>query len=498
MALAETTRAGVEDELREAMLTGRLVDWRTSDATADEPARGASWDAQRTVHATLLAELLTETKGPGSPRALRLAGARIVGQLDLEATELVCPLLLRGCWLAEPLLLAEARAPALRLPGCHLPALSAEQLATRGNLVLNDGFTAGGGIRLLGAHIGGYLRLDGASLTNSDGRALQAERLSVDQSMFCRWGFAATGEVNLLGAHIGGSLEFDGATLTNPNGRALNADTLTVDQSMFCREGFAATGEVNLLNAHIGGSLEFDGATLTNPNGRALHLQGLRASILFLRRLSQPPQVVDFTQARVGALVDQPSSWPHQAILDGFVYEALYELGQVSARQRLGWLARDPGGYSPQPYEQLAAVYRRAGRDQDARAVAIAKQRARRRTLGLAERLWSLLLDALVGYGYRTWLAGAWLLGFWLVGWVVFDRAHAHQDLILAKPGEAHPGFQGAVYALDTLLPVVDLRQQAVWIPRGGAQWWASVSILAGWVLTTAVVAALTGLLKRD
>jgi hypothetical protein len=95
-------------------------------------------------------------------------------------------------------------------------------------------------------------------------------------------------------------------------------------------------------------------------------------------------------------------------------------------------------------------------------------------------------------------LPGVWLLGFWLVGWAVFDRAHAHQRLVLARSGEAHPDFQGAIYALDTLLPVVDLRQQVVWTPHGGMQWWASTSILAGWVLTTAVVAALTGLLKRD
>jgi hypothetical protein len=180
------------------------------------------------------------------------------------------------------------------------------------------------------------------------------------------------------------------------------------------------------------------------------------------------------------------------------VYDALYEDRPVSARQRLGWLSRNPRGYSPQPYEQLAAVYRRAGRDQDARTVAIARQRARRRTLALPARLWSLLLDGLVGYGYRTWLAGVWLLGFWLGGWAVFDRAHAHHGLVVAKPGEAHPGFHGAVYALDTLLPVVDLRQQTVWIPRGGVQWWTWFSIVAGWVLTTAVVAALTGLLKRD
>jgi hypothetical protein len=116
----------------------------------------------------------------------------------------------------------------------------------------------------------------------------------------------------------------------------------------------------------------------------------------------------------------------------------------------------------------------------------------------LSGRLWSLLLDGLVGYGYRTWLAGVWLAGFWLVGWAVFDRAHANHELVLARPGEAHPGFHGAVYALDTLLPVVDLRQQAIWIPQGGVQWWAWASILAGWILTTAVVAALTGLLKRD
>jgi type IV secretory pathway TrbD component len=222
---------------------------------------------------------------------------------------------------------------------------------------------------------------------------------------------------------------------------------------MFCRAGFTATGEVNLLGANIGGMLDISGATLTNPDGYALDLQELRAGVLLLRDLNEPPELVDFTHAQVGALVDAPASWPRQAVLDGFVCDALYEDRPISAHQRLGWLARNPRGYSPQPYEQLAVVYRRAGRDQDARTVAIAKQRARRRTLGLPARLWSLLVDGLVGFGYRTWLAGLWLLGFWLVGWVVFDRAHAHQELVLARRGEAHPGFHGAIYSLDTCCP---------------------------------------------
>jgi hypothetical protein len=453
------------------------VDWRTGDAAADDSAQGAGWDAERTVAAALLAELLTDAEGPRRPRALRLAGARIVGRLNLGATELVCPLLLWGCWFAEPVVLDEAQAPAVRLPSCHLPGLAAEQLTTRGNLELSDGFTA-------------------------------------------------TGEVNLSGAHIGGQVDLRGATLTNPEGYALIADRITVDHNMFCGDGFTARGEVSLLGADIGGQFGFYGATLTNPNGRTLDLQQLRAGALFLRDLTEPPALAEFTYAQVGTLLDEPASWPRHVILDGFVYDALYEDPPVSADQRLDWLARNPRGYSPQPYEQLAAVYRRAGRDQDARTVAIAKQRARRRalyrvkgrwrtllsewrtlswperrrrTLSWAEWLWSLLLDVLVGYGYRTWLAGVWLAGFWLVGWRVFDRAHGHNGLVLTtKPGEAYPDFHGAIYSLDTLLPVVDLHQQDVWIPRGGVQWWASASILAGWVLTTAVVAAMTGLLKRD
>ena len=173
-----------------------------------------------------------------------------------------------------------------------------------------------------------------------------------------------------------------GATLTNPNGSALNADQLTVDQSMFSGDGFTATGEVRLRGAHVSDQLDFSAATLTNPDGYALNLQELRVGTLFLRDLTEPPELVDFTHAQVGALVDEPASWPRQAYLNGFVYDALYEDSLVSTSQRLGWLARHQRGYSPQPYEQLAAVYRRAGRDQDARTVAIAEQRVRRRTLG--------------------------------------------------------------------------------------------------------------------
>ena len=112
--------------------------------------------------------------------------------------------------------------------------------------------------------------------------------------------------------------------------------------------------------------------------------------------------------------------------------------------------------------------------------------------------MWSLLLDTLVGYGYRTWRAGIWLLGFMLSGWWIFDRAHNAHLLIAAKPPGQRPWFYAAVYAVDLLLPFADLGYQSSWIADGWARPYYLVWNLAGWVLITAIVAALTGITKRD
>jgi hypothetical protein len=258
-----------------------------------------------------------------------------------------------------------------------------------------------------------------------------------------------------------------------------------------------AAGEIRLAGARVGGNADFTGCkTPDSEQAFTLNLTELQAASLILRT-QVAPEEADLTGAAVDRLADEPATWPSQIRLRGFTYMALDEEHTVSARERLGWLARDRDGYSPQPYEQLAAVYRREGREQDARQVAIARQRARRRALSLPGQLWSLLLDVVIGYGYRTWLAGFWLLGWWAVGTLVFAAAYPHH-LIPAAPDAPHPAFQPAIYALDVLLPVVDLDQQKFWILQGPARWFAWASILAGWLLATAVVAAVTGAVKRD
>jgi hypothetical protein len=593
-APAEGELTEPEQQLVAAAGTGALVDLRGGVAEQDEPANGASWEPARTVRAEVLAELLVGTRTPaggGRLRAVRLAGARITGRLDLEAATLACPLLLWDCHLEQPISLNETRALVIRLPGCRLPGLFAEQVETRGNLELG-GFTATGKVSLVGAHVGGQLWLDGASLTNPAGIALLADGLTVDQNMYCRGGFTAIGAVSLGGAHVGGhlvldgaslanpggvalgadglvvdqamvcrngftatgevrllaariglSLELSGASLSNPDGRALNADRLTVDQTMFCDDGFTATGELSLLGAHIGGTLAFDGASLANPDGQALDAAGLtveqnmycrdgftatggmrllgariggtldltgatlsnpgretliledvRAAALFLLPQRRPDGIVDLTGAKVGSFVDDQATWPAKLGLRGFVYEVL-ENDRVGVRARLGWLQRHQGGYTPQPYEQLAAAYRRDGRDEDARRVLVAKQWRRRGRVNP----WNWLLYATVGYGYRTWLALVWLLVALWAGTVALDDAQQAGLLEPAKDNPSQqPTFHPLTYALDLLLPVVSLGQEGAWIARGWAEGWTWGLVLAGWVLTTAVVAGLTGVLKRD
>jgi hypothetical protein len=273
MAPERSKRADPERAVRQAIVTGELVDLRARQPEADNPACGATWKRRRTVRAEILAELLTRGgNGPSPPQSLRLTGARIVGVLNLESKELVCPVLLSGCWFEEPVNLAEAQAVVVRLPGCYLPAFNAQQLATRGNLELNEGFTANGEVSLNGARIRGTLDLSGASLTNPGGFALNADGITVDQYLLGR-GLHAQGEVRLLGGHVEGQISLRGATLSNPEALTLNADKLTVGQGLYCRR-FSSQGKVVLAGAHVGG-LDWGGASVVNAHKVAVAAEGL-------------------------------------------------------------------------------------------------------------------------------------------------------------------------------------------------------------------------------
>jgi hypothetical protein len=327
--------------------------------------------------------------------------------------------------------------------------------------------------------------------------ALNADGLKVEQSVFCRNRFRMEGQISLTGAHIEGQLNLNGGTLVHTGGRVLTGDGLTVEQDMFCQNGFSAQGQVRLCGAHIKGQLGFNNATLSSQNGTALSLEGLHAGELWLRPRIAPDSAVNLTRAKVGAFYDSQCTWPQHLYLDGFVYDRLYGDPEVSVKGRLDWLERDPSGYVPHPYEQLATAYRQAGREDDARKVAIARQLRRRQALNWPGKIWNTLLRWTVGYGYQIWRAGVWLVVLIGLGWFIFDLAHPAQ-LVAAKPPGQRPWFHAGPYALDLLLPFADLGYQGAWIASGWTRWFYLGWNLAGWVLITTVVAALSSLIKRD
>jgi hypothetical protein len=305
--------------------------------------------------------------------------------------------------------------------------------------------------------------------------------------------------VLLVGAHISGQLDMSGGTLTNENGPALNADALTVEQHMLCGEGFAARGEVRLVSAHIGGLLDFSRGTLTNQEGRALNVErAVVTGALVLRPITMCG-TVHLTHAQVGKYLDDSATWPDTLRLDAFTYGSIGAYPEVTVDDRLRWLSRNASGYSAQPYEQLGAVYRQSGRENEARRVAIEKQRQSRAQLNVLGKGWNIVLGWTVGYGYRTSQAGLWLLGLLIAGSIVFQAAHDQHQLTAAhSQPEEQPPFQPVIYTLDVILPVVNLHQRDAWIAHGLVQWVALACTLGGWVLTTAVVLSLTGILKRN
>lgn len=125
----------------------------------------------------------------------------------------------------------------------------------------------------------------------------------------------------------------------------------------------------------------------------------------------------------------------------------------------------------------------------------MAKELARRRELTWPGKAWNWLLYVTVGYGYRYWLAGVWLGVLLVLGSLVFASAYpAHMH----RAAAVVPSFQPVIYALDVLLPIVNLGQQQAWVPQGPALVCSWLLTGIGWILTTAVVAGLTNALKRD
>ncbi|MFK0279819.1 hypothetical protein ACIQVL_05000 [Streptomyces sp. NPDC090499] len=362
-----------------------------------------------------------------------------------------------------------------------------------GDIQAERGLVVDGPITLADTSIRGSIVLKGARLNYPSGTALMAGRAHVGGDLDCRGGLSAHGTVDLCDARIGGSVLFDGAELKAPSGgtTALTANGIDVGGVVQLGQGLTAYGKIAISSAVIRSILSFNGAILDAAGAEeALVCRGTTAAQLYLQFREIPRGLIALARTKVALIRDDPTTWPTSLRLDGTVYDILRP--PLPAEERLPWLGRDPMGFAPQPYEQLATVYQRQGWDAAARTVLVAKQRSLRPTLAFPARLWSLLQDATVGYGYRP-LRAVWLLVCLLV---------VGSALFAARPpepvgGGPYPRFQPVIYTLDLLLPLVDLGQERAYEPSGAMQWVGIVLIGTGWLLATTVAAGAGRVLRR-
>ncbi|MFB7457700.1 MULTISPECIES: oxidoreductase [unclassified Streptomyces] len=500
----------------QAFRNGSVYDLRSGDAVVDDPHGGHPWGPERTVRARVVCWLLLD--GPpalaGRVSSLKLRGLRITDALDLAGGAVLPYVELNGCRFDQEVLLPEARFTTVRLVDCAVPRLEAARVRTEGDLHLpRCRFT--GGIRLTDAHIGTDLLLSQAVVhRDRAGRSIAADGMTVGQDLQAEL-LESYGEFSLRSAKIGVSLSLRGARLANPRERfALNAPQLTVERTLYLTpagvggplsgvtpargtriQPFECRGGVRLDDGRFGDAVDLERARFTLTDEQVLSLR--RVQTPELRFLGEPPprgQVL-LSGARVVTLVDRASSWPGPGSLHmgGFVYENLVPRGPFPLAERLDWVAAATAEYNPEPYERLAAVLREAGEDVDAREVLLAKQRRRRETLPLAAKLVGYVQDWAVAYGYRPGRAAVWMAVLWAAGSLAFARLGPPP----ADPG-GHPEWNPALFALDLLLPFVDLGQADQWQLRGGWQWLAAALIVVGWILATTVAAGATRLLRRN
>lgn len=409
---------------------------------------------------------------------------------------------------------------------------------------LQNGFKAKGEVRFPGAKIGGQFSCIGAEFEHRTGEqqwgmALVCDGMEVNGSVFLRDGFKSRGEVRLQGANISGFLDCRGGEFHNPNwsGNALGEES---------GPNKLPVRAMNLARAEIGNDIIMDSWQLNESDIAPFLCQGridLQSTIckkkFVLRNVHKDSKIeLDLRGAKVGVYLDDKESWDTIVDgglhLDGFVYDRFYDEsaetgdgknkeGKASilpAADRLKWLAKQgKKRFLPQPYKQLAKVYRESGHSSDETKVLIEceRERARSGRMGILERMWHRVLRHLIGYGYRPSFALGWAVLIVLIGMVVLNLGILNGPILPAPGNEALTNYEGGtimtlrysfLYSLDVFLPVVNLHVADKWDPRVDLlamrthwRWVVPVyywfEIIMGWVLTTLLIAALSGLMQR-
>lgn len=398
---------------------------------------------------------------PVDPKGVTIWGARIEGELDLEACTGLRRLGLDFCHLTDVPLMRDASGQLLSLQHSHLPGLRADRLTLSGNLFLR-GTEASGPVRLLGAKIGGDLDCKHARFggKGTDGRAFSMGGAEVTGHFFCReLAGPPVAMVDLASARVG-TLADDAGSWPGQNKGGLILDGFRYDRIIGPTD-FETRRDWLLKQVPRHLKEEFKPQPLEQL-----------AKVLRETGHTEDAKRIQIEKHRLQRAANWTNNrWrPRQVLRHMFSY--LFE-----------WVA----GFG---YRPANAVFFMFGFWVVGYAV-----------FSVADRV-----GVMIPADSRVTLSDAWhkCREAW-----ADDKAQLRcwQDSADSDYGRGrdYPPFSPAAYAIDTFVPLVDLDQEDRWIPakqRGLMGWFARLylwlHIAFGWIVTALFAASVTGLVKRE
>lgn len=566
----------------------RLAESAAAGEVLHAPRDEAAPSAETTIRATVLHWLCTEPSAVAllSHLGVAVEGATIVGRVELPYAELKTPLALTNCQIPGGLNLSNAHLLELSLNGSTVGDLQLDHARIDRSVWLANGFQSLGEVRLHFTRIGGNLDATDARFDHPHPDALFADGARIDGDVLLRYGTRSRQRISLARARIQGDVDAEHSHLQHPQqGEALNLDGATIAGDLrlndanvegmlvlygtsiggsleaerarlLCLDQVAIrgygvevgqnawfvdatlAGDVQLESAQIGRDLNFADVSLSSYGSPVLvGLTGASVGRRFrwtgIKSTSDQGFDLDLRSMQVNILQDETPSWPGAGLLQlhGFEYDKLHDDSPSDTASRIEWLRRQPKNrFRPQPYEQLARVFRENGLESAAREVLIAKERDRvaGQRLSLGGWAWYRFFGPMIGYGYEPWQAlfliffevlfGAMIFqAGYLVGWMTRTKEVEH----VRETGESHliispdyPRFNALIYSLDVFTPLTYLHQADYWMPnpaRGPRLGWGTggfylseilriyywFHIIAGWTLTSLFVAGLSGLVEQ-
>ena len=549
---------------------GREADLNQREGAAHDPNKSERWTRIRILRSEFLESILLHEpyQAALSHRGIRIKGAWFIEPLNLSEATLTKPLGLNDCRFDEEVILSHLETPYwISLGGSTFNrTLSMHRLQIGGSLRLNKGATFHE-VQLSGAIIRDVLDLRGSTFADTldmnslhvgtnllmnDGSRFQAVTLSgakiegevamkgssfgstlfmtgmqIHGSLFMEE--ASFAKVDLRGARIDGQVIMLGSTFSDTldMGGLHVGDALNLERTQVTKDE-----EIHLTFAKIDSNLDISGSSLPSLNLTGTQIKGefrLGSNQNSSVKWREGAKLV-LRNTEVGSLQDRQEDrqdiWPNQLVLDGFTYNRLGGLEGDGAsdltRRDVGWFKKwlaKQQPYSPQPYEQLAGVFRKAGQTQ--KAVDILYESKERERTEVATRLdWlSLtLLKIFIGYGYRTISCiTLWVLVFTGIGTIMlriskdnpFNSALGNTPAVI--PQRLYNYFPRSLascvenylpliaYSFDRFLPIIRLRES--YYTKTELQGWLAYYFyfhqLMGFVLASLLIASLTGLTTK-